>query len=273
MRTLHVAAAQIHSGFGIPETLRRIERQMAMASLAGAEVILFAEGALHGYDYDLTAESVRAMAEPPDGPNVKQIAGMAAKYAITALVGFFERDGEKIFNSVLIAPPDQPCRSGRKYCLTPGEIAAGLTPGPKERPVVELKGVRCALVICADAGLDGLQEDLRQQGVEYRFCPAGGGGKIGDMLHESDLVTEAGQTKYREHRVQVFKTDAILDEKDCLYTGFTAVNALGPVGRQTCHQGHCMIVDNHRVMRAQIPGTIVLEHMQDQMIHALLCFP
>ena len=33
-----------------------------------------------------------------------------------------------------------------------------------------------------------------------------------------------------------------------------------------------MIVDNQQVMRAQIPGTIVLEHMQDQMVHARLDF-
>ena len=64
----------------------------------------------------------------------------------------------------------------------------------------------------------------------------------------------------------------ILDEKECPATGFTSANALGPVGRQTCHQGHCMIVDHQRVMRAQIPGTIVLEHMEDQMIHARLQF-
>jgi hypothetical protein len=33
-----------------------------------------------------------------------------------------------------------------------------------------------------------------------------------------------------------------------------------------------MIVDNQRVMRAQIPGTIVLECMQEQMVHACLDF-
>lgn len=80
----------------------------------------------------------------------------------------------------------------------------------------------------------------------------------------------AGDSRRSDQRV--FNAAAIFGEKDCPYSGFASANALGPVGRQTCHQGHCMIVDNRRVMRAQIPGTIVREHMQDQMIHALLCF-
>ena len=54
MRTLHVAAAQIHSGGGADDTLQRLERQVAAAAAVGVEIILFAEGALQGHDYDLT---------------------------------------------------------------------------------------------------------------------------------------------------------------------------------------------------------------------------
>ena len=273
MRALHVAAAQIHSGGPIEKTLERIERQMAAASAVGAEVILFSEGVLHGYDYDMTPESVRAVAETSDGPNCRRIAKLARRYRIASLVGFLEKHGDRIHNSVLVAEPGKACWVGRKHVLTEGETAAGLTAGPRERPVVEINGVRCALIICADGGIDGLHEDLKAQRVDYRFCPTGGGGKMRDMLHEADLATPEGCAKYVANRPRVFKTEAILDEKECPYTGFTSANALGPVGKQTCHQGHCMIVDNFRVMRAQIPGTIVLEHMQDQMIHALLQFP
>jgi hypothetical protein len=87
------------------------------------------------------------------------------------------------------------------------------------------------------------------------------------------LATPEGQKAYAENRPRVFKPEPFLDEEECPDTGFTAANALGPVGERTCHQGHCMIVDNQRVMRAQVPGTNVLEHQQDQMIHAELSFP
>ena len=271
-RTLHVAAAQIHSGGLIEDILQRVERQVTAASAVGAEVILFAEGALHGYDYDMTPESVRAVAEPADSPHCRRLLEMAQRHRIAILIGFFERSGEAIHNSILVARPDGTHKTARKHILTEGEIRARLTPSPRERTIVEFNGVRCAIIICADGGIDGLHDELRAQKVDYRFCPTGGGGKISDMLHVDDLLTAEGRARYTENRPRVFKTEAILDEKECPATGFTSANALGPVGRQTCHQGHCMIVDHQRVMRAQIPGTIVLEHMEDQMIHARLQF-
>ena len=78
IRSLHVAAAQIHSGGTIEETWKRVERQVAAASIVGAEVILFPECALHGYDYDLTAASADALAEPADGPHGRRVAALAA---------------------------------------------------------------------------------------------------------------------------------------------------------------------------------------------------
>jgi predicted amidohydrolase len=272
-RTLHVAAAQIHSGGTVDETLERLRRQVVAASAVGAEMILFSEGVLQGYDYDMTAEIIEAGAEPVDGPHCRRIAELARKFSITVVAGFFERDGDRFYNAMLVAPPAGPCWTARKFMLGEIERRANLTPGPKERPVLEINGVRAAIIICADGGIDGLHEDLRARRVDYRLCPTGGGGKIGDYLHESDLGTEKGRAAYEANRPRVFKSEAILDAKECPFTGFTSANALGPVGRQTCHQGHCMIVDNRRVMRAQIPGTIVLEHQQDQMIHAALSFP
>lgn len=271
-RRMHVAAAQIHSGGPLDETLKRVGRQVAAAAAVEADLLLFAEGALHGYDAGMTRRSVRAVAEPPDGPRCRRVAALARRHGVTILIGFFERMGDRVFNSVLVAPPRGACWTARKHALTPTELAAGLAPGPRERPVLEIEGVRCAIVICADGGIDGLHEDLRARSVDYRLCPTGGGGTMAEMLHERDLLTADGRAKYVANRPRVFKPEAILDEKECPYTGFASANALGPVGKQTCHQGHCMIVDNRRVMRAQIPGTIVLEHMQDQMIHAVLTF-
>ena len=271
-KTLHVAAAQIHSGGGVADTLRRFERQVAGAAVAGVEVILFAECVLHGYDSEMTWDSVRAVAEPVDGPTCSRVVALAQRYRLVILAGFFERSGDSVYNSHLVARPDGTWAVQRKHVLTPAERRAGLTPGPSARTVLTFNGVRTAIIICADCVIKGLPNQLRDQKVVYRFCPTGGGGKIQDYLYAADLRTAAGRKRYRENRPKVFKAEAILGKRECPQTGFTAANALGPVGEQTCHQGHCMIVDNDRVMRAQIPGTIVLEHQQDQMIHARLDF-
>lgn len=272
MRTLHVAAAQIHSGGSAEEIQARMERQVTAASAVGVNVILFAEGVLRGYDYDLTNERLIELAELPDGPNCSKVVAMAQRHGLAIIAGFFERDGDQIYNCALVARPDGPFAVQRKHVLNDGERRAGFVQGPAERTVFELNGVRTAIVICADSAIKNLHETLKVQGVEYRFHPTGGGGKMDEMIREAGLGTAEGRKKYEENRPRVFKPEAILSEEDCPYTGFTSANALGPVGERTCHQGHCMIVDNYRVMRAQIPGTIVLEHQQDQMIHAELSF-
>ncbi len=271
MRTVHVAAAQIQSGGSMAENLKRVEQQAAAAAAVGAEVILFSECALQGYDYDLDRDLLARLAVSADGAECRRVQGFAKKYGIAVALGFFEAAGDQFHNSVLLARPDGTTTVARKHVLTPGEIRAGLTPGPRESTVVEFNGVKIAILICADVGREGLQADLEARGVDYRFVPTGGGGKLADMLHEADLAAPEGRQKYETNRPRVFNTNAILEAKDCP-VGFTSANALGPAGRQTCHQGHCMIVDGQRVMRAQIPGTIVLEHMQDQMIHATLNF-
>lgn len=273
MRRLHVAAAQIHSGESVETTLSRAETQVRAAATVGADVLLFAECALHGYDYDLTPEILNDLAESREGGNCDRVVDMACDYGLNILMGFFERDGERIYNSQLVARPDGTRDVERKHALTDGELSAGLTAGQSDRKVFVFNGVRTAIIICADGGIDGLHDHLENREVDYRFCPTAGGGKMEEMLREEDLATSEGQKAYAENRPRVFKDEAILGEDECPNTGFTAANALGPVGDRTCHQGHCMIVDHNRVMRAQIPGTNVLEHQQDQMIHAELNFP
>ncbi|HEY3417646.1 MAG TPA: carbon-nitrogen hydrolase family protein, partial [Armatimonadota bacterium] len=221
--------------------------------------------------YDMSPESL-ALAEPLGGPLTRQVSQWAQQYGMTILAGFLERHGDALHNSQVVALPDGTLGVERKHHLTPGEIAAGLTPGKRERTIFDINGVRCAVLICADSGIEGIYDDLAQQGVEFRFHPTAGGGKLEDYLHESDLQTPEGQAKYTENRPRVFLTQAILSEDDCKVCGFAAANALGDDGKSACHQGHCSIVDNNRVMRAQIPGTIVLEHHCDQMAHAVISF-
>ena len=272
IRTLHVAAAQIHSGGTIDENLDRIACQARQAAIAGADVLLVAEVAMQGYDYDMTREAVEAAAVSVDSPPCDRVVDLAAELGIVLLVGFLERAQDALYNSVLVAWPNGTREAARKHMLTDGETGAGLVPGDRDRLVIEINGVRIALIICADGGLEGLAEMLKQKRADVRFCPTGGGGKMADMLHEDELLTEEGRRKNAENRPRVFKTEAIVTGDDSSVKSFVSANALGPVGEATCHQGHCMIVDQDGVVRAQMPGTIVLEHQQDQMIHASLNF-
>lgn len=273
-RYLHIAVAQVHSGGTVDENLLRIERQAGAAAAVGADVVLFSECVLQGYGYeeDMNAGTVTACALSKTSAPCRQLAKLARELHVVILAGMFEVDGGSFYNSCLVACPDGSLDIERKHALTSAELAAGLTRGEEVRKPFFFNGIKCAIIICSDCGIRGLYPVLRRQGFEYRFCPTAGGGAVASMLHESDLDTAEGRKVYEEQRARVCNTSGIVDLSENQGIGFASANALGPVGRRTCHMGHCMIADNRGILRAQIPGTPVLEHQQDRMVDALIAF-
>ena len=274
MRKLHVAVAQIHAVAGDPRrNLGRMLRQIHSAASVGVEVLLFAETCMHAYD--MSPENL-ALAEPLGGPLTAQLAAWAQEYRLAILAGFLERDGDCIYNSHAVAQADGTLGVQRKHAITPPEIAAGISAGPRARTIFTFNGVRTAVIICADGGIEGLSADLSAQEVDYRFCPTAGGGIINDKpipyFHEAELTDPEKHALYTQYRGYVFLPQAILSAEDCPVSGFASANAMGFDGRNITHMGHCLIVDNHRILRAQLPGTLILEHLQDAMVHAELSF-
>jgi hypothetical protein len=89
------------------------------------------------------------------------------------------------------------------------------------------------------------------------------------MLCQADLATPENRARYEQNRPKVCLTDAFDPKFPEWGSAFVSANALGPAGEATCH----LIVDNHGVLRAQAVGTIVQEHMHEQLINAILHFP
>jgi hypothetical protein len=272
MTSLHIGVAQIHSGGVLAENFKRLERQVRAAAVLGVEVLLFAECALHGYDGQMNPESVRAVAETIDGPNCMAVRRLAREQGVHILVGFFEKDGDRFHNSQLVAYADGRVGIQRKYNLTPAEKSAGLTPGALQREIFTFKGIRTIINICADKDIVELPAGVKQEDIRLAFAPCGGGGDIGEMLAARTLRTEEGRGQYSKNRPRVFLDKPFHEPSSLPHAGLAAVNALGPVGQATCHQGHCLIIDPDQVIRVQVPGTIVLEHQQDQMAHCVIDF-
>jgi len=270
MRSLHVGVAQVQARAGdVAGNLQRMLRQVQAAAAVGVEALLFAETVVQAYN--LAPENL-ALAEPLDGPLARQLSAWAVHYHLTLLAGMFERAEDGLYNTHVVATPAGRLAGQRKHRLTEWEIAAGLRPGPLERTLIELNGVRCALLICYETGIDGIHATLIDDGVEFLFIPTAGGGTPDEFLHIEELDTPAGRARYIANRSRVFNPEAILTPAGCPFPGWASANALGADGLGTVNQGHCMIVDRHRVLRAQIPGTNVYEHMLDQMAHAVVMF-
>ena len=267
-----MAVAQVGWAGTIYRTLERIEKQVACAANVGADVLLLPERVLHGCDNDISPETTADTAEKLGGKTCGCVVELAQKYSLAILAGFIERDGDNYYISQLVAQPDASRQVQRKYTPNEIETKGGIIPATGERNVFIFNGIKTAILICSDSGISHIDMTLASVGVKYLFIPTGGGGNVQDMIHEQDLMTTEGRQKYAQARSKVFIADAIYNSDKNRKIGFASANAVGPVGKQTCHQGHCLIVDDRRVVRAQIPGTIVLEHMHNQMAHAVLNF-
>src|SRR5690606_20806282 len=110
---------------GVTDTLVRIDRQAAAASILGAQLILFSEAVMHGYDYAMTPQSIRSLAQPLSGPDAQHLAAIAQTHGLVVIAGMFEKDNDDssdaVYNSMVIAWPDGSIQSARKHVLTAAE--------------------------------------------------------------------------------------------------------------------------------------------------------
>jgi 5-aminopentanamidase len=101
-----VAVAQISA------TLRDVGRNLfevceiiRKAATGKVRLIVFPECILNGYMFDSRAD-LEASAIPADGAEIHQIAARCAEHSITAIVGFCERNGTKVYNSAVVVGPN-----------------------------------------------------------------------------------------------------------------------------------------------------------------------
>ena len=133
-----VAVVQMASVPG--EVAENVDRLVALIEEYGPEVdlVVAPELATIGYDLDVLADRGAALAEPADGATGTRLQEVAARVGATLVVGFLERDGEQLYDSLLMVSPDGPLGVYRKSHLYPPELAvfaAGETLGVVETPV------------------------------------------------------------------------------------------------------------------------------------------
>ena len=274
MRSLHVAVAQIHSQAGqVATNLDRLRRQVASAAAVGVQLTVFCESAIHAYD--LTPATM-ALAEPADGPICQKLGQLARQYQMTIVAGFFERAPEGYYNSAAIAQPAGPLLVQRKVLVGAKEKSVGLVAGTIPRHFFTVNGVRCGVLICADSASREIKDEMVKGKVDLRCHPTAGGDLIeGIKIHaisEAELATPQGRMVAEYYRKFVFKAETFMGGGD-KQMAFASANALGHDGGSVTNLGHCMIVDRFGTVRAQIPGTIVKEHQQDQMVNQVLSWP
>jgi len=250
-----LAVAQCRSRVGeVALNLQTLEHHCAAAARNGADLILFPEGAISGYSYEAMAELLARVAEPVGGPITTALTAMARRHGLVICAGMFERDGERVFNSHLVAYPDG-CvarqRKGVSACREPGLIAV-----EPRRERFEWKGVAFGILVCADGALPDYSEQFAKLGIDLLLHPSAG------------YTPETGPTqdaRLREEALGLWENARRLARQ----MGVTyAVSNLVGFNGEHFYPGNSWIAYPDREEMALIPPTALEAEMREQILYA-----
>ncbi len=149
-RSLKVAAVQIAPVLGntranVDDCLHRLHE----CADGGVELVVFPECCLTGYAYD-SRDDVHRVAEEVSGDAVQAVVAACRQRGVGAVVGFLERDGDRIYNSIALIEADRDITIYRKTHLPLLGGDRFTCAGEQPFTVVETRWGRVGLLVCYD---------------------------------------------------------------------------------------------------------------------------
>lgn len=173
---MKIAVGQFDAGADKSTNVERIADLTRQAVKAGARMVVFPEGAMHTFG-ELT-DDLRPAAEPLDGPFVDALMRLAYRLEIIVVAGMFESiaGDERVYNTaVIVDPRDGVIAAHRKRHLYDafGEKESDrFRPGSDAPPLVDVDGIKTALVICYEIRFPAYVQDLADRGAQLLLVPA-----------------------------------------------------------------------------------------------------
>ena len=173
---MRIAIGQFSAGMNKAANLERMADLTARAADAGAQMVVFPEGAM--CDFGTPTDDLRTMAEPLDGRFVQTLSELAARFGLTLVAGMFESipDDKLIYNSAVVVDPAAGLVGAyRKRHLFDafGETESErFRPGVEDPFMVEVGGFKVAVVICYDLRFASFIERAADSGAELLVAPA-----------------------------------------------------------------------------------------------------
>jgi predicted amidohydrolase len=161
----------------------KMERFAREAAAKGANLVITPEGFLEGYvgndhaNKDLTREKYFAVGEAIDGPLLSRARDLAKELKIYLLLGFAERRGDKMYNSLAIFSPEG--RLAHRYSKAHNADDEPYNTTGIEFPVADTPLGRWGTLICYDRQLPETSRILSIKGAQLIIVPAWGA--HGDM--------------------------------------------------------------------------------------------
>ena len=211
---------------GAAQALQRLADAAEWARSQGAHCLVCPEMGLTGYA--IGAESVQALAEPPDGPMAQAVAGIARQHGIAIVYGYPERHplaGKKPFNAVqAIDEHGHAIGHYRKTHLYGALDHQQFSPGDAPSQAFHYRGWCLGLLICFDVEFPEPVRMLALQGVDAVLVPTA------NMIDFDEVPERLIPARACENRVYVAYANACGSEGATHYGGKSLVaNALGEV--------------------------------------------
>jgi predicted amidohydrolase len=243
--------------------VRNMESLVIEAARRGAQLVVFSECGVTGYD--LRGVGAKAALTLED-PALEQIAAMAREHRIAIATGFYERHSDKLYNSAAVFFPDGKRVVERKHNVMEAEKAvAPVAAAQREPAVFEINDVRCAVLICADAGIPGIFDELSERGCDAVLLLCAGAGDESFGVHQADLADPANRKSYAKAAVQCLDAAAIeqclrldMAQVACNQTGWNAATGY-------FHPGGSSIVNRTGEVAAVIPPQLIFERLRSDL--------
>ncbi len=208
----------------VAANLAEIEHAARDAASGGARLLICPETFTSGYN--IGPERIAELAEPADGPTPSRIAAIAREAGIAVLCGYPERDGERIYNSALLAGGDGAVLANYRKTHLFGDLdREAFTAGDAIATIAELDDVKVGLLICYDIEFPEAARRLANAGAELIAVPTA------LMTPSHPIANTLVPARALENQVWVAYANRVGVEGDLTYIGSSCV--AGPDGSIT----------------------------------------
>lgn len=208
------------------------EAALTAAAALGADALVLPEVWLPGYNQP----DIAARALTLDSPPMRSLAAAAKAQKTALVVGYAERDGERIFNSAVCFGPDGALLGNyRKIQLYGPREKAIYQPGDAYM-TFDLGGEKIALLICYDVEFAPHVKALTDQGVTVILNPTA------NMVPFDYVTRHTVPSQAVNHAVTIVYANFCGVEGDLTYLGGSLI--VGPHGEILAQAGEapCLLV-------------------------------
>ncbi|MCF8068373.1 MAG: carbon-nitrogen hydrolase family protein [Desulfobacterales bacterium] len=210
----------------VDENLNCIRKCALSAAQQGADLIVFPELFLTGYNI---GDAAIELAEPQDGPSSKIVSEIAREADISIIYGYPEKSGPDRHVSALFIESQGRLRANYRKNHLYGDYEKSIYKQGDTFIVVRLKGITIGILICYDVEFPEAVRTLAKAGAELIVVPTA------LMEPYSQVPEHVIPSRAYENQVFVAYVNRCGSEKELDYTGLSCV--CGPDGKTLVRAG------------------------------------